>query len=75
MKKISSVWALAASCCSFHQRHGRRSVSVVVLGVLTLVGFARPMGSFGMDMFLFLAALGTIGYSVYSILWGNGNED
>ena len=58
---------VTCSAWSYRQRQGAWGAAAVVLAALVTVTFAWPIGSWGVDVLLTLAALGIAGASVYFI--------
>lgn len=66
------IFALGITSASFslNQRRGKRSVSIVVMAILTFVSFSQDLGDFSTDMLLILATLPVAFYAFYKIWWG-----
>lgn len=66
---------VCTACFSFRQRRGEKGIAVVLLAVLGAVNFAKPMGSFGSDMFLAVVALGIAAVAAAGIWKEHGDEN
>lgn len=77
LRNASFVLSLGIStaCFSYHQRHGKKGVTTVVLAILVVVYFSQAMGSFGSDLLLYLVALGTTAVIVLGVWKKEGYED
>lgn len=67
--------SLSCTCFSFKQRRGKKSFSFIVLAIITMMFFSQGIGNFSADLFLSIISLIASMHSIYTIWWGEYNEE
>ncbi len=66
---------ISAACFSFRQRRGKIGIAVVAIGMMVVVSFSKPMGSFASDMLLSVLALSFTAGAMLGVWEERGDHD